>query len=239
MVVPPAFSSPPLVALQLAYAARPLYTVTVCLDEPLIPVVDLTKLVALCCIADVCIERVQKLPGSADSFDVGLLQQIETLCKDLDPGKPPQELLEDVGLLETFPYLYQGLSGEQLEPAGLNPGASYFNYISQLNQVVMIGTQLYHDATVPQHHKYCAHQIALLYQCLNLLQGDTKPVRRLVEARFDEIKQITESKSPILDVEISNWLQEITWLCREEIKSFPEYIHRKLRPMVDIVQTQY
>lgn len=43
------------------------------------------------------------------------------------------------------------------------PGASYFSYVSLLNQVVMMGTQLYHDACVPQHHKYAAHQIALLY----------------------------------------------------------------------------
>ncbi len=59
-------------------------------------------------------------------------------------------------------------------------GAAYFSYISQLNQVVMMGTQLYHDACVPQHHKYCAHQIALLYQCLNLLQvlaADTEEIR--------------------------------------------------------------
>ena len=42
-------------------------------------------------------------------------------------------------------------------------GAAYLAYVSQLNQVVMMGTQLYHDACVPQHHKYCAHQIALLY----------------------------------------------------------------------------
>lgn len=26
-----------------------------------------------------------------------------------------------------------------------------------------MGTQLYHDACMPQHHKYAAHQIALLY----------------------------------------------------------------------------
>lgn len=32
-----------------------------------------------------------------------------------------------------------------------------------MNQVVMMGTQLYHDACVTQHHKYTAHQIALLY----------------------------------------------------------------------------
>lgn len=42
-------------------------------------------------------------------------------------------------------------------------GSNYLAYIGLLNQVVMMGTQLYHDASVPQHHKYAAHQIALLY----------------------------------------------------------------------------
>lgn len=42
-------------------------------------------------------------------------------------------------------------------------GAIYFNYVALMNQVVMMGTQLYHDACVTQHHKYTAHQIALLY----------------------------------------------------------------------------
>lgn len=44
-----------------------------------------------------------------------------------------------------------------------------------------------------------------LQQCLNMLQGDTKPIRRVVEARFDEIKAITESREPYLPVELSAW----------------------------------
>ncbi len=42
-------------------------------------------------------------------------------------------------------------------------GASYFSYVSMLNQLVFMSTQMYHDACNPQHHKYMAHQIALLY----------------------------------------------------------------------------
>lgn len=42
-------------------------------------------------------------------------------------------------------------------------GAAYLNYVSLLNQAVMMSTQLYNDATNPSHHKYAAHQIALLY----------------------------------------------------------------------------
>jgi hypothetical protein len=42
-------------------------------------------------------------------------------------------------------------------------------------------------------------------QSLNLLQGETKPIRRLVEARFDEIKAITEGARPMLPPDTSSW----------------------------------
>jgi hypothetical protein len=35
--------------------------------------------------------------------------------------------------------------------------------VGLLNQTVMMSTQLYNDATNPAHHKYTAHQVALLY----------------------------------------------------------------------------
>jgi hypothetical protein len=38
-----------------------------------------------------------------------------------------------------------------------------------------------------------------------MLQGDTKPIRRHIEGRFDEIKGITESSHPYLDLELSSW----------------------------------
>jgi hypothetical protein len=42
-------------------------------------------------------------------------------------------------------------------------------------------------------------------QSLNQLQGQTKPLRRAVEARFDEIKAVTESPDPVFDAEMSEW----------------------------------
>lgn len=234
-----AFDSPPLVSpdpvhLQQHFTAR-LY-----IDDPLFSVPDTSRLVALCAIADTLIERVQKVPKSAASFDVGILQEIEALCKELAPKKHAQTTLHELGLLDLFPYLAMGLSGEQLQMVQSHPGSQYLNYIGLLNQVVMMGTQLYHDATVPQHHKYAAHQIALLYQCLNMLQGEgqTKPIRRVVERRFDEIKVVTESKDPFLPVELSAWVQEITWLCREEVLRCPPYIHRRVEDMMRAAKGQ-
>ena len=206
------------------------------LAEPLHASFALHNLVALCFVADAFIERVQKAPEGEDSFDIGILRRIEAACNRIEPSREAPELLQSLGILDVFSYLRQGISGNPLEAATHNPASSYFSYISQLNQVVMMGTQLYHDALVPQHHKYIAHQIALLYQCLNALQGDTKPVRKLIEARFDDVKIKTESKSPILDIDLSEWLQEITWLCREEIRSFPPYIHKRLWPVLSLCE---
>lgn len=47
--------------------------------------------------------------------------------------------------------------------------------------------------------------LSVLQQSLNMLQGETKPIRRHIEARFDEIKGITESPHPFLDMELSSW----------------------------------
>lgn len=48
-------------------------------------------------------------------------------------------------------------------PPPLSAGVSYLNYVSLVNQVVMMCSQIYFDACDTQHHKYVAHQLALLY----------------------------------------------------------------------------
>jgi hypothetical protein len=45
----------------------------------------------------------------------------------------------------------------------------------------------------------------LLQQSLNMLQGETKPIRRVIEGRFDEIKAITESGRPNMTPEMCTW----------------------------------
>jgi hypothetical protein len=38
-----------------------------------------------------------------------------------------------------------------------------------------------------------------------MLQGDTKPIRRCIESRFDDLKIITESAKPVLPVDVAAW----------------------------------
>lgn len=68
-------------------------------------------------------------------------------------------------------------------------------------------------------------------QSLNMLQGETKPIRRLIEARFDEVKAITEGPRPTLPADVGAWLQQVTWVCREEVAACPGYAHRRLAPL--------
>eukprot|EP00967_Tisochrysis_lutea_P122005 scaffold201547_cov17-Tisochrysis_lutea.AAC.1 len=156
------------------------------LGSPLLQSLDVRHLVALCATADALIERVARLKLHAKSFDVSILQEIEAACKELFPESHPQDTLRSLGLLGVFPYLAQGLVLGKLAPVDHNPsewtalltsdrsacssskrpkqkGASYLHYVTLMNQVVMMGTQIYHDACNEQHHKYVAHQLALLY----------------------------------------------------------------------------
>lgn len=232
---PFAFDTAPLIQPELVFLKEVLQ-VRSCLDQPIFNAPDLRSLVALCCTADTLLERQHKVARNFDEVDVGVLKSIENLCMQISSSLSTKDVLQQLKLLHLFPYLNQYLASELQEPSQSNLGAAYLLYISLLNQVVMMGTQLYHDACVPGHHKYAAHQIALLYQSLNMLQGETKPIRRLIEARFDEIKSITESKNPYLSLELSDWVQEITWLCREEVKNCPPYVHRRLDSVLRVLR---
>eukprot|EP00877_Chromochloris_zofingiensis_P007832 jgi/Chrzof1/3301/Cz12g20050.t1 len=229
-----ALASPPLVHTLPAYLSG-CFEVRPQLDTPLIQRVDFKEVTALAAVLDASAEREEKVPGATFTQKAGL-QQLQLWARLLNPHQKPVDTLRQSGLLDFYPYLARQLTNqsgqEQQQQQQSSPGTSYLNYVSLLNQVVMMGTQLYNDAVTPAHHKYAAHQIALLYQSLNMLQGDTKPIRRLVEARFDEIKTVTESVKPMLSVETSNWLQEVVWVCREEIQVFPPYIHKRISPLI-------
>ncbi|KAI8467800.1 MAG: hypothetical protein J3K34DRAFT_386704 [Monoraphidium minutum] len=193
----------PLVSLHPVFRSE-LLKVQAHLDEPLMQRVDVREVVCLAAVLDVAAERVQKVKG-ASFTQQQRLARLEVLCRTLAPQQKPADTLAALGVFDFYPYLAALMCGHQWGPGVQQAGAAYLNYVSLLNQVVMMGTQLYNDAVVPQHHKYAAHQIALLYQSLNMLQGETKPIRRLVEARFDEIKAITEGSRPLLAPDTSSW----------------------------------
>ena len=91
------------------------------------------------------------------------LFRLEALCRMLAPQQEPVDTLAALGVLNHYPFLAAHMCGHEAGPGTQHAGAAFLAYVSLLNQVVMMSTQLYNDALVPQHHKYIAHQIALLY----------------------------------------------------------------------------
>ena len=37
---------------------------------------------------------------------------------------------------------------------------------------------------------------------------------------------------------MSAWLQEVTWVCREEVRACPGYVHRRVAPLMAALQQQ-
>jgi hypothetical protein len=155
-----------------------------CLDEPLVQRVDMKELLVLAAVLDAAAERVEKVKGAAFTQQQKL-DRLQLLCRTLSPQQKPADTLAALGVFDYYPYLAALLVGHQWGPGVQQAGTAYLSYVSLLNQVVMMGTQLYNDALVPQHHKYSAHQIALLYVSEGAVDRDSLKLIRLQSPTSD------------------------------------------------------
>jgi len=181
--------------------------VRVCLDDSLFQGPDYRKLAWLCMVADIRAQRSYQVQDGP--VDAALLLKLRECAATISPKKAVLELLEEFSSVDVFPFLEALLRGSTMPlmpESGSQTGGDYLEYINLLNQLMMMATQLHNDALDPRNHKYAAHQVAILYQSLNMLKGQTKPLRKRIEERFDEIKTITENAaSPYLGAELQYW----------------------------------
>ena len=190
----------------------PHFPASICLDEPLWPKgPNLRKLTHLCVTTSVAAERARReqqqqgvsVEGPSSSpFDgprgAELYRDLERVCRG-----PPLQVLHAVGLLALFPdmhglarcspllppserrHLQQQQQQQQQGQQQQSPGWEYFTHVSALNQLLHLATQLQRDACIAANHKYLAHQIALLYQCLNQVKGESRPFKKRIEEQFE------------------------------------------------------
>ncbi|KAI1315065.1 hypothetical protein EDD11_001358 [Mortierella claussenii] len=114
------------------------------------------------------------------------------------------------GLAEMFPKSSEYLGIDPILPGGSFIEA-HFRQMSTINQLVSIALQLQNDLRL-SNHKFMAHQVALLYQCINQAgpQFSIKYKGR-VEENFNTLKEVSNmSEEPHLPIELQAWLTDLT-----------------------------
>ncbi|CAB4397852.1 unnamed protein product [Rhizophagus irregularis] len=129
--------------------------------------------------------------------------------EDGSAKKDVQTYLTELGLALLFPKSAKRLVVPNLVP-GKADALAHFHEMNVLNQLVSISLQLQQDIKLT-NHKYMAHQLALLYQCLNQAGGHFIKYKSRVELHFDAIKEMTNSsEEPKLSSEQEQWLSQLT-----------------------------
>ena len=146
-------------------------------DEPLFPRGPNTrKLASLCALATLACERANR-DATPSPFDGAAGLRLRDAFARPCRGRDALETLREVGLLDLFPHL-DGLAqcGEkhQQHRKRRSPGWDYFDRVAAVDRLRSCAARLAADARDPTRAKYLAHQLALVYQCVNAARGESK-----------------------------------------------------------------
>ncbi|KAG0256531.1 hypothetical protein BG011_004453 [Mortierella polycephala] len=115
-----------------------------------------------------------------------------------------QRYMIRTGLIEMFPKSSEYLGIERVIPGG-NFLQSHYHQMASINQLVSIAMQLRNDLRL-SNHKFIAHQVALLYQCINQAGPAYAHYKARVEEQFNTFKEICNtSEEPQLSPELQSW----------------------------------
>ncbi|TPX40220.1 hypothetical protein SeMB42_g06092 [Synchytrium endobioticum] len=115
-------------------------------------------------------------------------------------------------LANTFPKsaMRLGLSDTGTDRVDIR---NYLFHVNQINQMAAMALQIRVDVNLT-NHKYMAHQLALLYQCLNLVGEPFNKYQAAIQQEFESIKASTSTSrqvdSPQLSDHQKQWLSDLT-----------------------------
>ncbi|KAF9962256.1 hypothetical protein BGZ72_008391 [Mortierella alpina] len=121
-----------------------------------------------------------------------------------------QRYMTRTGLDEMFPKSSEYLGIDPVIPGGSFIEA-HFRQMSSINQLVSIALQVQNDLRL-LNHKFIAHQVALLYQCVNQAGPQfSKKYKSRVEENFNLLKETASvSDTPFLPIDLQAWLSNLT-----------------------------
>eukprot|EP01103_Thecamoeba_quadrilineata_P004526 TRINITY_DN1425_c0_g1_i1.p1 TRINITY_DN1425_c0_g1~~TRINITY_DN1425_c0_g1_i1.p1 ORF type:complete len:173 (+),score=21.11 TRINITY_DN1425_c0_g1_i1:331-849(+) len=136
--------------------------------------------------------------------------------------------LEERRILQLCPQVAQRLLAKTL--CKNETKRDYFSQTTILSQTYSLCQQLQADLAL-NNHKYMAHQLALLYQCMSGIGEFANPYRNRIKEMFNKIKTTLENQElPTLTVQQKNWLIELTADITAHMSRFPESITCSLTP---------
>ncbi|CAG8479321.1 5566_t:CDS:2 [Paraglomus occultum] len=122
--------------------------------------------------------------------------------------KDTQAYMSELGLAAFFPKSSKRLVVSMM--GSTNEFRAHLHEMTIVNQLVSMALQLQQDINLT-NHKYMAHQLALLYQCLNQASEPFLKYKSRVEIHFDAIKTLTNSSDePVLTKDHKEWLSQLT-----------------------------
>lgn len=172
----------------------------------------------------------------ADSSETRqILDEMRALVARADPSLTLQQFMCQHKVDHLYPIVAFRMG---FEPAAESDERHMRDYLSQLalmSQVLTLSQQLRVDLVLPSH-KYFAHQIALLYQCINQV-GLRSAFKARIEARFDEIKAVTErtDRVPLLDAEQQAWVCSLVDDLQQALETFSGKTLKRIGPMRQFV----
>lgn len=118
---------------------------------------------------------------------------------------------------------------------GLSPGwDDCLNGFTQLNSLMAMTYQMRSDIS-NGHHKYMAHQSALLFRSLTPFEFGPRFKKR-IQQRFAELKGISEgNQTPRMSTEQTIWMETILDDIIQFVESHPPSVRKMMGPMAKFV----
>ncbi|KAJ3214464.1 hypothetical protein HDU67_001649 [Dinochytrium kinnereticum] len=143
----------------------------------------------------------------------GIFKKLTSLLSQSSIRQSPQEFLVSNGIIASFPRVAQHLNLQYYSgKSNISVPRDHFQRMTNLNQLTAMALQLRNDLKLT-NHKYMAHQLALLYQAINLVGGNFTKFHARIQAQFESIKSLTSDPNidePQLNDDQKAWLSSLT-----------------------------
>lgn len=148
------------------------------------------------------------------------------------------DYITDMGLDSMFPRTIRHCRNENWsDECNSRVLDAYLSRSNELNQIMVLAMQLQGDAENVSNHKYMAHQIAVLYQCVSRLGPPLEAIKKEIEAHFNDIKANTspseDGTEPRLSRELCEWLIDLTQVTVERVVDLSGEMAAPLQPILN------